>query len=72
MIRDREASVRRIDMPQDDVAPSLVIGFISGTTQGLDRITPGDEREVTQGETSTISSEIGGGMGSEWRFRLSR
>jgi hypothetical protein len=72
VIRDREAPVGRIHMTQDDVAASLVIGFLSDLAQSLDDIAAGDERDLTQIETSTISSEIGGGVGSEWIFRLSR
>ncbi len=65
MIRDREASVWRIDVSQDNVASPLVIGFVSDASQGFDDIAPGDDGERAQIETSTISSEIDGGRGSE-------
>jgi hypothetical protein len=47
------------------VASPLVIGFVSDASQGFDDIAPGDDGERAQIETSTISSEIDGGRGSE-------
>jgi hypothetical protein len=54
------------------VATPLVVELISDLAQGLDYLAARDARQMTQSETSTTSSEIGGGIGSAWLFRLSR
>ena len=72
VFRDRETSMRRIDMSKHDVATSLVVDSIADLVQRLDDIPARDAREEAQRAISTISSEIGDGIGSAWAFRLSR
>lgn len=59
-------------MTKHDVAAPLVVDPIADLLQRVDDLSPRDERQETQKATSTISSEIGDGIGSEWAFRLSR
>jgi hypothetical protein len=54
------------------VATPLVIDPVADLFQRLDDVPARDARQGTQRATSTISSEIGDGIGSEWAFRLSR
>jgi hypothetical protein len=72
VIGDGEASMTRIDLAKHDVATPLVIEHLADLLQRLDDFPARDARQETQRATSTISSEIGDGIGSEWAFRLSR
>jgi hypothetical protein len=44
VIRDRETTIRRINMPQPDVATSLVVDTIADLAQCLDDIAARDAR----------------------------
>lgn len=59
-------------MPKDDVVASLAVYFISESREGSHGASAGERGEFAQADTSTNSSEIGGGMGSPCASRLSR
>jgi hypothetical protein len=54
------------------MAAPLVVELVADLAQRLDHLAARNAWQLTQIVTSTISSEIGGGIGSEWAFRLSR
>jgi hypothetical protein len=59
-------------MTKDDVAAPLPIDSIAKPDKHLYQFPAGEDRERTHTATSTISSEIVGGMGSSCARRLSR
>jgi len=54
-------------MTQSDVAALLMVEPVADPGQGLDQLSAGNHRKPGHTATSTISSEMGGGMGS-WCF----
>ena len=69
---NHQASVRRSRVPQDNVATALAIDHVPRLLEGLNGLSAGDPRQPGQVATSTISSSIGGGIGSFRSRRLSR
>jgi hypothetical protein len=56
---------------KDDVTATLVVELVADLAQRFDHFLAGHAREMTHTETSTTSSEMGGGIGSLCAFRLS-
>ena len=67
-----QPAVGRVGFSQDNVASGLMILNISQLSKSLTDIFPGQNRKLTQREISTISSSIGGGIGSPCFFKLFR
>ena len=57
-------------MPQNNVAPGLVIQFVTQLTERLDRIRAGTNRQAAHAGTSTTSSLTGSGTASPCFSRL--
>ena len=72
MVGEGQPAVGWVGFSQDNVAPGLMILNISQLPKSLADIFPGQNRKLTQREISTISSSIGGGMGSPCFFKLFR
>ena len=71
VVRDRQAPVRRILVAEDDVATGLTIFAVADLDECSHRLSAGDDRETRHIAISTISSLIGGGIGSSCFFKLS-
>ena len=61
-----------IRMSQNDVASRLVVDLITEPAESLDGLLTGADRQVAHVGTSTISSVMGGGIGSPCFLRLAR
>jgi len=72
VVRDGQAPVRGILVAEDDVATGLTIFAVADLGECSQRLSAGDDRETRYIAISTISSLIGGGIGSLCFFRLSR
>ena len=72
VIGDHNSPMGRVNMTQNNMAASLPIEFISDSLQRLHQLAPRNPRQIAHPATSTISSEIGGGIGSPCACRLSR
>src|SRR6266511_2115093 len=59
-------------MPQDDVAASLVVHFVTEFSESFDRVCTGTDRQAVHTGTSTISSVMPPGIGSPCFLRLAR
>ena len=68
MIRNGEAAMGRLGMPEDDVAALLAIYLVPEAPKGGDCLTTRNARKDTHTATSMTSSWIDGGIGS-FRFR---
>jgi hypothetical protein len=58
-------------LPKDAVATALVVEVISGVSQGVDCLAASGARHMAQIVTSTTSSDIAGGIGSECLCKVS-
>jgi hypothetical protein len=72
MVRNGKAAMRRLRMPEDNMAAALAIDFIPEPPEGGDGFSARDPRKDAHKATSTTSSEMDGGMGSPRSCRLSR
>lgn len=72
VVGHREAAVRGLAVPQNDVAAGLVVNFVAELPERADSGPAGDDREPGQTATSTISSVMAGGTGSPCLARLAR
>jgi hypothetical protein len=70
MIGHSEAAAVRV--PEDDVASCLVIDLIADVGEYFHCFLSGTDWKLAHVGTSTISSVIGGGMGSPCFLRLAR
>ena len=59
-------------MTQNDVAPMLLVEFVSKLSECLDGLTAGNHRQFHPIATSITSSVMLGGIGSPCFFRLLR
>ncbi len=59
-------------MSQNNMAPCLVINLVPNLAKGFHSLFSRNQRRLLQKATSTISSSIGGGIGSLCFLRLSR
>jgi hypothetical protein len=71
MIRNGQASMRRLRLPQDNVAAPLTIDLVPKAAKDSDRLSARNARQGTHTATSMTSSWIDGGMGSLRARRLS-
>lgn len=69
MVWDREPPMRSLFLPKDLVAPRVVIPLGSQRSEGFDGDPTRDDGQPAHVLTSTVSSEIGGGIGSLCFFR---
>ena len=72
MPRDSKPTMRRIVFSQDDVTASLMINTIAGFGESPAKLVSRNQGQSSQMATSTISSSIGGGIGSLCFCRLSK
>lgn len=71
MIRDDDAAVGRVPVPEDHVAATLAVERVAERTERFHDRAAGDGGELPHAQTSTSSSVIGGGTGSPCSSRLS-
>jgi hypothetical protein len=71
MIRDGEAAMGRLRVPEDDVAALLPVYLVPKAPEGSDCFTTRNAREDTHTATSMTSSWMEGGIGSFRSRRLS-
>jgi hypothetical protein len=72
MVGNGKASVRRVGASKDDVAPVLLVEFVSGLPECPDGGATGNHRQLHPPETSMTSSIMLGGTGSPCFRRLFR
>jgi hypothetical protein len=70
MVGNGEASVRRVGVPENDVAAVLLIEFVSDLLECLDCIATRNHRQLHPLATSMTSSRMLGGNGSPCFRRL--
>ena len=71
MIRDDDAAVGRVPVPEDHVAATLAVERVAERTERFHDRAAGDGGALPHAQTSTSSSVIGGGTGSPCSSRLS-
>lgn len=67
-----DATKRREDLPENHVAALLMVELVPDLTENFGEFAARKRRQMIQADTSTISSEMGGGTGSPCFARLSR
>jgi hypothetical protein len=72
VVRDGQATVWRVSVAENDVAAGLTIFAVADLEECSHCLATRDDRETRQIAISTVSSLIGGGIGSPCVFRLRR
>ena len=72
VIGNRETAVRRVPVAEDDVAAGLMVHHIAESLERPDGLLAGYHGQLRQVGTSTVSSQMDGGIGSSCFRRLSR